>query len=94
MAESQIQGKSLNAMARDIADGYNYINSLFLKKFDYESFKNLHQMLKKIQRDIRGEKFPLHDVQGIRKRNIKLQRLHQALIVLEHTAKEKKLVLY
>ena len=94
MSESQILGKSLAAIAKDIAEGYNVLSPAFLKKFDHEAFKNLHQMLKKLQKDIRGEKFPLHDVQGIRKRNMRLQRLHQAMMVLEYTAKENKILLY
>lgn len=94
MAESQFQGKSLSAISKDIADGYNYLSPTILKKFDQEGFKNLHQILKKIQRDIRSEKFPLHDIQGIRKRNMRLQRLHQALTILEYAAKERKVLLY
>ena len=94
MPQSQIQGKSLTAVAKDIAEGYNSLNPPLLKKFDPEAFKNLHQALKKFQKEIRGEKFPLHDVEGIRKRNTKLQRLHQAIMVLEYIAKEKRILLY
>ena len=94
MPQSQIQGKSLTAIAKDIAEGYNSLNPTMLKKFDQEAFKNLYQALKKLQKEIRGEKFPLHDIEGIRKRNTRLQRLHQALMVLEYTAKEKKILLY
>ncbi|MCI0529550.1 MAG: hypothetical protein L0Y56_19080 [Nitrospira sp.] len=94
MPEGQIQGKSHTAVAKDIAEGYNTLNPILLKKFDQEAFKNLHQVLKKLQKGIRSEKFPIHDVEGIRKRNMKLQRLHQALMVLEYSAKEKKILLY
>jgi hypothetical protein len=94
MAESQIQGKSHTAIAKDIAEGYNSLNPIVLKKFDPEAFKNLHQVLKKLQKEIRGEKFPLHDIEGIRKRNMKLQRLHQAIMVLEYSAREKRILLY
>ena len=94
MSESQILGKSLAAISKDIAEGYNYLSPTSLKKFDHEAFKNLHQMLKKIQKEIRAEKFPLHDVHGIRKRNMRLQRLHQAMTVLEYSAKENKILLY
>ena len=94
MPEAQIQGKSHTAIAKDIAEGYNTLNPILLKKFDQEAFKNLHQVLKKLQKEIRGEKFPLHDVGGIRKRNMKLQRLHQAIMVLEYSAREKRILLY
>ena len=94
MTQSQIQGKSLTAIAKDIVEGYNSLNPTMFKKFDQETFKNLHQALKKLQKEIRGEKFPTHDIEGIRKRNTKLQRLHQGLMVLEYAAKEKKILLY
>ncbi len=90
MPPQQIQGKSLNAIAKDLVEGFAYLNPLFLKKFEQDTFKALHQMLKKTQREIRSEKFPLHDTQKLRARNQRLQRLHQALNVLEHAAKEKK----
>lgn len=96
MANNQIGGKNLAAVARNIADGFLYLNPLVLKKLklEKETYKGLYQQIKKTQTEIRNEKFPLHDVVGIRNRNMKLQRLHQALIVLEHTAKEKTVLLY
>jgi hypothetical protein len=93
VGESPVKGKSLAAFARDIAEGYAALNPLVLKKFDRESYKGLHQQIRKVQTETRGEKFPLHDVLGIRKRNLKLQRLHNAIIVLEHSAREKRIPL-
>jgi hypothetical protein len=93
MSKSQMRGKSLSAIAKDITDGFFTINPLTLKKFDPEGYKALHQQLKKAQMEVRNEKFPLHDIQRIRSRNMRLQRLHQALIILEHSAKERKVIL-
>lgn len=93
MAEGSIRGKSVAAVAKDIADGYFFLNPLVLKKFDPETFKSLHFQIRKIQVDIRGEKFPQHDTLKIRQRNMRLQRIHSALIVLEHTARERKVML-
>jgi hypothetical protein len=93
MAESQIRGKSILAVAKDIAEGFFSINPLVLKKFGPEDYKGLHHQLKKLQNEVRSEKFPLHDTLAIRGRNNKLQRLHSALIVLEHSARERKVVL-
>jgi len=93
MAESQIRGKSILAVAKDIAEGFFSINPLILKKFESEDYKALHHQLKKLQNEVRAEKFPLHDTLSIRSRNTKLQRLHSALIILEHTARERKVVL-
>ncbi len=93
MAESQIQGKSAAAVAHAVAEGLIYINPLTLKKYDREAYTALYQHLRKIQRDARAESFPQHDANRIRNRNMKLQRLHTAISVLEHSAKERRFVL-
>ena len=93
MAKSQIRGKSILAVAKDIAEGFFFVNTLILKKFESEDYKALHQQLKKLQNEVRSEKFPLHDTLAIRSRNIRLQRLHGALIILEHSARERNVVL-
>ncbi|MBI3811714.1 MAG: hypothetical protein HY283_05865 [Nitrospirae bacterium] len=93
MAEIQLRGKSIVAVARDVAEGFFTINTLVLKKFDPQSYKALHQQLKKLQTEVRGESFPLHDALAIRGRNARLQRLHGAIIILEHSAKERKIML-
>jgi hypothetical protein len=90
MPQNQIQGKSIKAIAKDIVEGFAFLNPIFLKKFDHDAFKTLHHTLKKTQTEIRTEKFPLHDVSKLRKRNMRLQRLHQAMMILEYAAKEKK----
>lgn len=89
----QIQGKSVGAVAKDIADGFMVLNPLSLKRFEAESYKNLYHHLKKIQTEVRGESFPSHDMAGIRKRNTRLQRIHTAMMILEHAAKEKRIPL-
>ena len=93
MGEAQVRGKSIAAIAKDVAEGYLFLNPLVLKKLEPSAYKRLHHELKKAQNEIRGENFPLHDTQAIRQRNMRLQRLHSALTILEHTAKEKKIIL-
>lgn len=93
MAEGQIRGKSINSIASDIAEGYLVLNPMVMKRFEKEMYKTLHQHLMKVQREIRSETFPTHDTMGIRKRNTRLQRLHSALMILEHAAKEKRIPL-
>lgn len=91
MAEVQLQGKSLAAVARDMADGMIFMTPLLLKNVDEGGLKALHHQLKKLQTEVRGSKFPTHDVQGIRTRNLRLQRLHQSLTVLEHSARKLRI---
>jgi hypothetical protein len=91
MAEIQLQGKSLAAVARDMADGMIFMTPLLLKNLDEGAFRALYHQIKKLQTEVRGSKFPAHDVQGIRTRNLKLQRLHQSLNVLEHSARKLRI---
>lgn len=88
-----IRGKSIQAVAKDIAEGFFFLNPLILKKFETDDIKNLHHQLRKTQTEVRGEQFPAHDTLSIRSRNMKLQRLHNALIILEHNAKERRIPL-
>ena len=93
MSNSQIRGKSLAAIANDIIEGFFTVNALTLKKFEPETYKALHQQLRKTQTEVRNQKFPMHDITAIRLRNLRLQRIHQAINILEHTAKERNIKL-
>lgn len=88
-----IRGKSLKAITYDIAEGYVVVNPLFLKPLDGESIKGLYHEMKKVQVEIRGEKFPHGDVQAIRWRNTRLQRLNSASMVLKNFARERKIII-
>jgi hypothetical protein len=88
-----IRGKSLKAVAYDISEGYLTVNPIFLKSLDDESLKGLHNEILKAQSEIRGEKFPHNDTQSIRSRNMRLQRLHQTLIIIKNFARERKILL-
>lgn len=80
-------------MAKDIMEGYIALNPLVLKKFDPSSFKDLHLHLRKLQTTIRSEGVDLTNQEATRNRNQKLQRLHQAMSVLEFQAKQQKIIL-
>ncbi len=80
-------------MAKDIMEGYVMLNPLVLKKFDAATFKELHQHLRKLQTVIRSEGVDLTNQEATRNRNQKLQRMHQAMAVLENQAKIQKIIL-
>jgi hypothetical protein len=86
-----IRGKSTKAISSDIAEGYVMVNPLFLKSFDLDSLKELHQEILKMQAEIRGEKFPYSDVKAIRWRNMRLQRLHSAASIIKNYARERRM---
>lgn len=90
---ANIRGKSFKAIAQDISEGYITVNPLFLKPFDNDSLKKLYQEIMKAQAEIRSEKFPYNDVQAIRWRNMRLQRLHTATMILKNFARDKRLQL-
>lgn len=84
-----LRGKSLNAVAKDIAEGYVTVNPIFLKPLDAESLEGLYKQIVKVQTEIRGEKFPHGNINLIRARNIRLQRLHSSLMIIRNFAKER-----
>ena len=93
MAEDLVRGKSIAAVAADIAEGFIFLNPLILKNFPNDVYKELYHQLRKLQTATRNEKFPTHDQAAIRSRNLRLQRLHQAVVVLQNAARVKKLPL-
>jgi len=93
MAENQFNGRSLTAIAKDVAEGYVFINPHFLKRMSSENYKDLYHHLRKTLADLRAESFPTSDTHAIRKRNIRLQRLHQATTIVEFAAKSKRISL-
>ncbi len=85
-----IRGKSIKAVILDIADGYATVNPIFLKPLEIETIKELHREIQRVQTEIRGERFPFNDIQAIRRRNMRLQRLNSAGMVIRNFLKERK----
>ncbi len=85
-----IRGKSLRAIIWDIAEGYVTVNPLFLKPIDLDTIRDLYKEIQKIQTEIRGEKFPHNDVQAIRIRNMRLQRLNSAQMIIKNFLRERR----
>jgi hypothetical protein len=88
-----IRGKSLKAVVRDVAEGYTAVNPIFLKSFDGETLRVFYGEMSKVQIEIRAEKFPAHDIAAIRSRNLRLQRLYSAVMIIRNYARERRIVL-
>jgi hypothetical protein len=88
-----IRGKNLKATAYDIAEGFTIVNPLLLKPLDNETITGLYKELIKVQAEIRSEKFPHSNINAIRMRNVKLQRLHSSAMVVRNYARERKIIL-
>jgi hypothetical protein len=93
MAESGFRGKSMRVVAIDVAEGYVSVNPLFLKKFDKDMVKELYDHLNKALTSTRNEKTDFTNIIVLRTRNLKLQRLHNAMIILRNVAREKRIPL-
>jgi len=78
------RSKSLLAIVSDIADGFITVNPIFLKRFSDNELKELQETIIRKERQIRAEKFPFKEPLLIRKRNMKLQRLSQAMVVIKN----------
>jgi hypothetical protein len=85
------RGKSLKALIRDVADGYVAVNPLFLKSFEPEILKEFYHEISKGQNDVRLERFPTNDINAIRLRNVKLQRLYSATMIIRNFARERRI---
>jgi hypothetical protein len=90
---TMIRGKSPKSVAYDISEGYIAVNPLFLKPLDTEALKELYWEIQKVQSAIRSEKFPHSDIMAIRKRNVRLSKLHQASMVIRNFARERRTVI-
>jgi hypothetical protein len=90
---SGVGGKSMKAVANDVAEGYMTINPLVLKKFDKDMIKDLFEHLNKAMGAARNIAVPLTDQIALRQKNMKLQRLHNSIIILRNTAREKRIPL-
>jgi hypothetical protein len=90
---SGVGGKSMKAVANDVGEGYMTINPLVLKKFDKDMIKDLFEHLNKAMGAARNLAVPLDDMPALRQKNMKLQRLHNAIIILRNTARERRIPL-
>lgn len=88
-----VKGKSLKALTLDIAEGYTTVNPIFLKLFEPEQLKEIYRELTATQNDIRAGRFPTNDLTAIRMRNLKLQRLFTASMIIRNFAKERRILL-
>ncbi len=88
-----VRGKSLKAIIQDVAEGYVTVNPLFLKSFESETLRDFYKEVARVQIEIRSEKFPTGDIMAIRGRNLKLQRLYSAAMIIRNFARERRISL-
>jgi hypothetical protein len=86
-----VRGKSLKALIRDVAEGYVAVNPLFLKPFDNENLRDFYREISRVQVEIRSAPFPTGDVNAIRARNVRLQRLYSATMIIRNYLRERRI---
>lgn len=90
---SGVGGKSMKQVASDVIEGFSSVNPLFLKKFDKEQLKDLFEQLNKAMTGVRNLPVTFNDQVAMRNKNMKLQRLHNAIIIVRNHAREKRIPL-
>ncbi|MGA2193036.1 MAG: hypothetical protein ABSG42_06645 [Nitrospirota bacterium] len=93
MPEDFLRGRNLEAVAKDIADGYVFVSPMYFKKFERETLQKLHVAISRVMILIRNEKFPAGNFEAIKLRNMRLARLNNAITVMKYFAKERRWVL-
>ena len=88
-----IRGKSPKAVAYDISEGYVAVNPLFLKPLGEEELKELYAEVIRAQAEVRADRFPHSDVMAIRRRNVRLSKLHSAAMIIRNFARGRRTIL-
>ena len=91
--EDSTQSRNLALLAKDVMEGYLTLNPLVLRKYDETMCKQVFRQLRRLQTTIRIEAVDLGNQAALRTRNHRLQRMHQAIGVLEHHARLNRIVL-
>lgn len=77
-------GGSAFAMARGIADGYHLVTERTFKSLSSGDISQLSQEMDNVLRDARGEQPPLEDLEAVKARNRRIQRLNTAVMILKN----------
>ncbi len=80
-------------LAKDIAEGYFALTPPILRKFTPPELKTVNQNLNIVLRETRGEAVETGDVETIRRKSLRIQRLNQALLVLANYCKQNRVPL-
>lgn len=86
--------RNYKSLANDISEGMVIVNPIFLKHFQGDEYTLLYKALERKLIETRAEPFPHGQAEPIRRRNIKIQRLHTAMMIVRNHAREKKIVIY
>jgi hypothetical protein len=81
------------SLAMDIADGFVSLSPSTLRRYTPSDLKIIHSNLNLVLREVRGEVIPPEDLMGIKKKNLRIQRINQALLMLSNYCRTQKVPL-
>jgi hypothetical protein len=87
---ANFMGGSAAAMASQIAEGFNHINSNKLRGYTPADLAALRQEIERLQRDTRAISPPADDAQANQAKNRKVTRLSSALQVVSAKMMSKR----
>ena len=70
-------------LAYDVAQGYHQFTPNALRQYSHEELKVFLFNINFVLRELRGKQIPLEDIDSLKDRNIKIQRLNHALNVIQ-----------
>lgn len=80
-------------MAREIGDGFHSLTPGALKKYTPADVKIINNNLQQVLRDARAEVPPPGDADAIRRKNLRMQRLNQAIMMLANYCRQHRILL-
>ncbi len=78
-------------MAREIGDGFNPLTPATLKRFMPADLKVINNSLRQVLRDVRTETPSPGDNEAVRKKNLRIQRLNQAILILANYCRQHRI---
>ncbi len=80
-------------IAREIGDGFRSLTPATLKRYTPADLKVINNSLQQVLRDTRGEVPPPDDAEATRKKNLRMQRLNQAILLLANHCRQHRIAL-
>jgi len=80
-------------IAREIGEGFHSLTQATLKKYTPADLKIINNGLQRVLRDARGEVTPPGDAEDVRKKNLRIQRLNQAIMMLANYCRQHRVPL-
>jgi hypothetical protein len=80
-------------MAREISDGFRSLTPGTLKRYTPADLKVINTSLQQILRETRAEVSPPDDAEATRRKNLRMQRLNQAMLALTNYCRQQRIPL-